>query len=330
MKKVLKVLGVIVAVVVVVCLGFVGYVEATYEHDYGSVAMPDISASTDPDVIAQGEYLVNAVAHCSACHGPADIVAGHELGPDGDLRGGFTIAAGPFGDFVPTNITPDPDTGIGSMSDGEIARVIRHGVDHQGRYSAFMALAVGRMSDEDLAAVISYIRSVPAIRNETDPTQWGFLAKALAGSFKPNDRPPIAHVPPGGISVERGEYLANGPAHCAGCHTAIDPMDGFATVGPAFSGEPVPEPDPTDPGAEFVVPNITPDPETGIMASWSEDDFVERFQGGRTFEGSKMPWDNFKRMTEDDLRSIYRYLMTVPPVKKDVGPSRRDAGWSPQ
>ena len=62
----------------------------------------------------------------------------------------------------------------------------------------------------------------------------------------------------------------------------------------------------------------------------TEDQFLGRIKTGRSFISSIMPWENFSRMTESDLRSIYRYLKSLPPVDKDTGPSYRDVGWKPK
>jgi hypothetical protein len=56
---------------------------------------------------------------------------------------------------------------------------------------------------------------------------------------------------------------------------------------------------------------------------------VARLKAGIVFQGTKMPWENFSRMTEDDMRSIYRYLRSLPPVRKVTDPSHRKAGWKP-
>jgi mono/diheme cytochrome c family protein len=136
------------------------------------------------------------------------------------------------------------------------------------------------------------------------------------------DAPP-AHVAEGEISVARGKYLAEGPAVCAGCHTPADPMAGFARSGALFSGAGEADPDPTNASQEIIAPNLTPDPETGHIALWSEDAFVARMRAGRVVKGSSMPWEAFARMTENDLRSLYRYLRTVPPVRRRIGPTVR-------
>lgn len=327
MSRAWKFAGAAAAVLVVVALGGFGYVEATYERDYSDVPEPGIRASDDPAVIERGEYVVHALAHCSACHGP-ESREGHELGPMTDLSGGYAMEAGPFGTFYPSNLSSDEETGIGAVSDGALARAIRHGVARDGRFAPFMRIAVGPMADEDLQAVISYLRTLPAIENEVPRDRWGFIAKLIAGKFEPRDGAAPEYVPGGEISVERGEYLANGPAGCIVCHTQTDPMQGFAFVGEPFSGVTVAEPDAANEGYEFAAPNLTPDPETGIITGWSEDEFVARFDAGRVYAGSVMPWENFAQMTEEDRRSIYRYLRALPPVHNNTGPSWREKGWT--
>lgn len=330
MKKPLKIVGIVLAVVLGLgVLGF-SYVQLTYERDFSYVPLPDIQASDDSAIIAQGEYLVHAVAHCSACHGPADSVEHHALGPRTQLQGGAALQAGPFGTFYPSNITSDHETGIGAVSDGVVARAVRNSVDRDGHLAAFMRVAVGPMSDEDLTAVVSYLRTLPPIENEVPDDEWGLLAKVLTGKFEPRADPPPAHVPAGGISVERGRYLVLGPAVCAACHTELDPMAGFAPANEPLSGAITPEPDVTDPDYEFVAPNLSPDPSTGVLHGWTEDQFVTRFRAGRVYAGSSMPWENFGQMTEEDLRSIFRYLQSLPPVENPAGPSRRERGWAPE
>lgn len=328
-KKILRALGGVLGLVVVVVLGFYVYVQLTYSRSFASVPLPDIKASKEPDVIQRGSYVAHAIAHCSACHGNGEAVNKHELPSNlDDLRGGYVMHAGPFGTFYPANLTPDPDTGIGKLSDAELARVIRHGVGPQGGYDPLMAFAVGPMSDEDLTAVISYLRTIPPVKSAVPKDEWGFLAKALSGKFNPRMTKAPAFVKEGGVSKERGEYLVMGPGLCDGCHTPRDPMKGFAATGPALSGAGEADPDPTDSGFEIMAPNLTPDAETGVLAKFpSATELIDRFRKvGMTAKGSPMPWDNFKRMTDDDLKSIYLYLSSVPPVKRATGPTRRPKG----
>jgi len=76
--------------------------------------------------------------------------------------------------------------------------------------------------------------------------------------------------------------------------------------------------DPEMIGYKFLTPNITPDPETGIMAEWDEDFFIERFKYGRLLPGSPMPWEAFAMMNEMELKDLYRYLMSLEPQTSNV------------
>jgi hypothetical protein len=82
----------------------------------------------------------------------------------------------------------------------------------------------------------------------------------------------------------------------------------------------------TEPGTsprKFVTPNLTPDPATGRIANWTEEIFIARARTGKGAEGSPMPWANYARMTDDDLRAIYRYLRSLPPLHNNTGDSVR-------
>jgi mono/diheme cytochrome c family protein len=131
--------------------------------------------------------------------------------------------------------------------------------------------------------------------------------------------------------VARGDYLANGPALCFGCHTPTDPAAGFTEIGVRFSGGAEPEHDVLDEKYEVLPPNLTPDPETGVLANYDEQSFVDRVRKvGAVSRGSSMPWDNFKQMTDSDLKSIFAYLRSLPPTKRFTGPGWRPKGWTPK
>lgn len=327
-RRLLRAVGMLFAVVLVLVVGFVVYVQATWRREFKGTPLPAVEASKDPEVIKRGAYVAHAIAHCSACHQPAETAKQKKLTSNlDDLRGGFAMEAGPFGTYYPANLTPDPETGIAKLSDAELGRVIRHGVAPNGELDVFMSFAVGPMADEDLVAIISYLRSIPPVKNPTQKDEWGFLAKAISSKFGPKTFTAPPFTKEGGVSVERGLYLAKGPALCFGCHSPYDIMSGFTLAGPEFSGAHEPEPDHDDQKYEVMAPNLTSDPKTGVLANVTEDAFVDRFKkGGRTVLGSPMPWENFARMTDDDLRSIYRYLRTVPPASRATGPTRRLRG----
>ncbi|HMA43118.1 MAG TPA: c-type cytochrome [Gemmatimonadales bacterium] len=284
--------------------------------------LPAIRASTDSAVIARGRYLVYGPAHCAYCHNAAETVAALDRGEQPPLAGGFVFHL-PVGTFRAPNLTPDSATGIGRLSDGAIARVLRFGVLPGGR-AAVPFMAAQDLSDADLLAIVSFLRSQPPVRRAVRPHDINLLGKAvLAFVIKPigpTGTPP-AESPPPGPTVERGAYLVRVVAECTGCHTQRSQVDGSYTGPLLAGGSPIDAEGP--PGFVAVPPNLTPDPRTGRIAAWSEDQFVARFRQGKLIPQSPMPWGAFSRMTDDDLRAIYRYLRTVPPVVRDAGPSLR-------
>ena len=161
MRRALQILGWVVAGLAVVAVSAFGYVQATWDRDFSAVVPPSIQASTDSAVIARGEYLVRAVAHCSHCHAVNSDRDGGIMGP---LTGGFEIDAGPFGQYRAANLTADSATGLGAVSDGLIARSLRSGITRQGRAAPIMMTSVGPMADQDLAAIVSYLRTQAAGR----------------------------------------------------------------------------------------------------------------------------------------------------------------------
>ena len=290
--------------------------DRTFEAPY-----PAITATTDSAVIARGRYLAYGPAHCAACHvAPADSAA-LGSGQQPPLSGGYAFHIPPGTFYVP-NLTPDSATGIGRRSDGELARMLRHSVRADGR-SAVPFMESQDASDEDLVALISFLRSQPAVRHEVPAHKLSLLGKAVM-SFMITPVGPKATPPattPTEVGVARGAYMANGLASCVGCHTERSMATG-AFTGPAFAGG-APMEIPGDPTRELVPPNLTPDSATGRIASWTEDAFVARFRAGGAIPDSPMPWSFFGRTSDEDLRSIYRYLQSLAPVHRETGPSIR-------
>jgi mono/diheme cytochrome c family protein len=323
LKKGLKLLGYLVGALVAIVAVAAIYFSARLPRTFPDVPTPAISASTDPAVIARGEYLFHAVAHCTACHDP-DIrtVA---PGDKGVPKGGYEWKMGPLGTIRSANITMDEATGVGKWSDGDLARVIKHGVrpDHR---AAIMMFGVGPMADEDITALVSYVRTIEPVSNAVAPHEIGVMGKVLfstAMKFFASPKMEMApppFVPEGGASVERGKYLAEGPAMCFGCHSEFD-GEGF--VGQMFCGNPQSWPDPDHPEYEVFAPNLTPHPEHGAIAKLSEDEFLARIRAPRMYKASPMAWENVREMTDDDLRSIFRYLMSMPACEGNYSPTYR-------
>ena len=111
--------------------------------------------------------------------------------------------------------------------------------------------------------------------------------------------------------MEYGKYLANNVANCAGCHTKRSMRTGEALGEPFAGGMELPSHAPG--GGTYVSVNLTPDPTSGHIYAWTEEQFLARFRHA-VETPSPMPWGAFKTMTDEDLRALYRYLRSLPPV----------------
>lgn len=292
---------------------------AARQHRTFDAPAPAIHASRDPAVIERGRYLALGAAHCVECHGAerADGAA-----PSSALSGGHEFHL-PLGTVRVPNITPDAETGIGRYRDEDIARMLRYGVRPNGEV-VLPFMPFSELSDADLTALISFLRSEPPVRHAVPPHEvnvLGKLVKAFVLAPKGPSRPPVADVPRA-VTAEYGRYLANSVGNCVACHTKLDMRTG-ELVGPHFAGGAV-HPSTSDPARSFVTPNLTPDPRWGWLNGWSEDAFVARFRAGRVHEGSPMPWEAFARIDESDARALYRYLRSLPAAPG--GPDPKDPG----
>jgi mono/diheme cytochrome c family protein len=305
MKKILKRLAIGVAVFLVLGTATVAIAVVLRENRTFDAPYPEIHASSDPAVIERGRYLVTGPAHCIECHGAVgdESVERH-------LVGGLAFDL-PIGTVYARNITPDRETGIGKYTDPQIARVLRYGVHPSGR-AVLPFMPFHDMTDEDLTAVISYLRSRPAIDHYVPASDFNMLGRAAKAFLLEPTGPtvPVRARIERGPTVEYGAYLANSIANCNGWHTRRNLRTG-AQKGVSFAGGMTVESHTT--GATFVTPNLTPDPKTGHIYAWSEDAFVARFKSG-VATGSPMPWKTFSRMTEDDLRALYQYFRSLPPA----------------
>jgi mono/diheme cytochrome c family protein len=316
-KKILKFLGGAAAVLAGLALILVIVVLVRADRRFDA-PYPEIRASNDPKLIARGASIVYGPGHCVNCHttnAESKLVAKGAVLP---LAGGHEFRL-PLGTVRTPNLTPDPETGIGRRTDAEIARVLRYSVMPDGR-AALPFMEYHNLSDEDLTALISFLRAQKPVRREVRPHYFNLIGKAvLAFAIKPigpKSTPPKT-TPPEAPTVERGAYVATAVATCAECHTKRNPIDGsFVTA--RFSG-----------GMEFrvpksnkviVSPNLTPS-KYGRITSWSEEQFVGRFGAGVGIPHTHMPWRQFQRMSETDVRAVYRYLRTLPPSDHNPGPS---------
>lgn len=330
MKKVLKIVGFVglgLAGLVAVAVAYAG-LTGSGRLQFPDTATPPLKAVSDPAVIEQGRYLVHGPAHCSQCHS-TDERNHPEKVKDTPLRGGLSFAMGPLGTRYAANLTPH-ETGLGKLSDEQLARTIRTGVLHNGEISFFMRLAAANPSEEDTVAIISYLRSLEPVANPVPEGQWYLFGKVLMTyafpKLEPRQGPAPKHVPPSDTpSIDRGKYLANDLMKCIDCHSKVDMSKSFDAIEPLGGGS---NPDPShgdDQDMEYVAPNLTSHA-TGITGRLDEAAFVARLRAGRAFKSSIMPWESFAAATDADLKSVYMYLKSLPPVDNDVGATYRKKG----
>lgn len=249
--------------------------------------VPDLKVESTPEQIARGEYL--AAIACLGCHG--------ENGTDEmPLSGGFDLSAEvalPIGQMISQNITPGGI--LKKRSDGELFRVLRYGYNGDNQISAVMSsLPYREMSDEDLIAIIAYLRSLEPVETIGERgSRLNYLAAVLVGAGMIPLREPIHGVvtaPPRGETAEYGKYVATF-GDCRNCH------------GPDMTGTP----------PSVLVPEGYPNPRP-IVATWTLDQFKLTMRTGLRPTGLalNMPWKNASHMDDQDLAALYAYLRATP------------------
>lgn len=282
---------------------------------------PDVKAPSTPEAIERGRYLAHHVAVCMGCHSEID-----ETKPGEPIVAGRTGSGRDFGEMPgfpgrmrAPNLTPDPETGLGKVSDGSILRAIREGIGHDGHVLfPFMPYATyaKALSDTDALAIIAYLRSLPPIRNQLAPSSVTFPVSMFVRALPR----PVTASPPAPPAAEdlvaRGNWLLT-VGNCHDCH------DGFNSRRESIPGQEL------SGGAEFPMPggrgslfapNITSDRATGIGA-YTDEDLMRVFNQGIGKSGRvlyAMPWTYYAGMVEADKRALVAALRQVPAVAKVV------------
>lgn len=255
------------------------------------VPVPRVEAPDTPETIARGRHIAHSVGGCGTrdCHGS-------------DLGGGAAIEMGPVATFVGPNITSGGT--IATYGDGELLRLLTHGVRKDGTSVPFMPVQdFAWLPDEDLLAVIAYLRSVPEVERVTPESEIGLLGKILDGMGKivldvatHLEQHPREIAPPPEPTAKYGAHLAK---LCFGCH------------GENLSGGPIP-------GApsDLAVPsNLTPH-ETGL-AGQSYAYFDRFLATGNKKDGTPvdpfMPLEALRAMDEVERKALWAYLEQLPP-----------------
>jgi len=274
-----------------------------------------------PQRLERGRYLVESVSACFACHttyDPKDPVRSFAAATN--KGGGGSLAAEGLPWLNAPNITPDRETGAGDWTDDMFARAIREGIGHDGRalFPVMPYQNYRNYSDEDVASIVVYLRSIPAVSNRVAKSEIPFPLSRLINTVpEPLDAP--VPEPDTSTRLKRGEYMIR-VADCSGCHTprgdkgAPIPGMGYAGGNPFEDGR----------GGSVTPANLTPDA-TGI-SYYDESLFVEALRTGHVKArklSPHMPWWVYRNMTDEDLKSIYAYLRTLEPVEHRVDNTER-------
>jgi len=263
--------------------------------------------------MSPGEYIYRA-SSCYGCHTD-------EKGGGQPLAGGRALKTD-FGTFYSPNITPDPETGIGKWSEQDFFRALREGVSPSGDhlYPAFPYPSYTKLTDDDLRALWAFLKTQPPVKRANRPHDLKFFARArtFVATWKALYFTPGAYRtdPAHSASWNRGAYLAEAAAHCGECHTPRNLLGGVKQD-LRYAG--------TREGPEgSVIPNITPDRNTGI-GKWSQGDLVTYLEMGLEPGGdsagdmmAEVIDNGLRYLKKEDLQAIAEYIRSLPPVEHAV------------
>ncbi|MFL5297828.1 MAG: cytochrome c [Phenylobacterium sp.] len=267
----------------------------------------ELAAGYHPD-LANGETMFTA-GNCSACHATPGQSDRTKLG------GGLKLKS-PFGTFTTPNISSDPKFGIGGWSELEFLNAMKRGTGRHGEhlYPAFPYPAYSVMKTADVRDLFAYLKTLPAVAAPTAPHELKFpySLRPAVGFWKllyfhPKEFQPD---PKRSAAWNRGAYLAEGPAHCAECHTPRNGLGG-AELGQLYAGAAN-----LEKGGRFAS-NITPHKD-GI-GDWSEQDIADFLKSGtdKCFNeptGMREVIASTSHLSDADLAAIAAYIHALPPI----------------
>jgi hypothetical protein len=313
--KWLKRIGMVLGGLVVLVLALAAYMEMKPAN--ARALDPNKKFEATAARLDRGRYLVEGPLDClHGCHSERDWTT-HGAPPIEAMKGaGWDVPAAENhmpGKVFARNITPDVETGAGGFPDDALARAIREGVGNDGRALFMMPWpAFKNLSDEDLASVVVYIRTLKPVKKVREKTE---IIIPVRWFMKGMTEPITSPVPQPDLSdpVKRGKYLTD-IAGCSGCHTPVNERHEFLP-GMDWAG-----------GQEFrgawgLTRSANLTPHASGIAHYDEALFIRTMRtgniGGRRLSPI-MPWNSFRTMTDDDLKSIWAFLRTVKPVANDV------------
>ena len=270
-----------------------------------------IAAADTP--VERGGYLVNTIGACSNCHTPRLPPPGGGPNLERRLSGGFQTFNEPFFTVKGSNLTPDRDTGLGAWTDADIKRALTEGVRPNGvplamvmPYSFLRVLTVS-----DLDAVVAYLRTLPAIRNEVQLPVYkvAMPSPPYPGAEQPMTEDELKNP------VKHGFYLAS-LAHCMACHSRTsedvpaDFKNAWGKGGRVFKG----------PFGESTAANISQHKEKGL-GTWSDADIRRALTEGTSKDGHKLkpPMIDYvayyKTWKDSEIDALIAWLRTIPPIE---------------
>jgi len=269
-----------------------------------SIAVAPFARAADPALIAHGKYLATA-GDCEACH----------TAPNGKPFAGGLYMNTPFGPISTPNITPDPATGIGKITDEQFYKVFHNGIGMQGEhlYPVMPYPWYTKVTRDDVMAIKAYLFSLPPVNAPRKPNKLAFPFNVRAaligwdavflktGTFKPD--------PTKSPQINRGAYLVQGLEHCGECHNGNN-MLGDTAMAESLRGGPI---------DKWYAPNITSDKAEGI-GKYSDATIYQYLKTGSApgmgvvvGPMAQTMHESLGKLTDDDLHDIVLYLKSTPP-----------------
>jgi len=284
-------LGLIILLVIALA-GVYGVSDAAIGRNWNDVAAAPLVVNRNTAAVERGRHMGVAITKCVACHMPG-------------LAGGVMIDDGGFGRIFASNLTAGEGGVLGTYTDARLGRAIRNGIAADGRPLLFMpAHEFHPLSDDDVTALIAWIRSLPPADNVLPRSEAGIVARVLYVTGRLPDLLPVERIhheavrpapPLPAGTAEYGRYLAV-IGGCIGCH------------GPGLSGGRIPG---TPPDVKPAT-NLTPT----AIGDWSERDFFTAMREGKRPDGSTidafMPWQLAGQMNDVEMLALWKYLAAIP------------------
>ena len=298
MAKAFRILGIILGILTLMISSLVAFafiqsearLNKVYNKPNDALAIP-----TDVDVVASGKHIFQ-FRGCQSCHGD-------------QLEGKVYLSDPAIGEVITANLTSG-EGGLGAQySDQDWINAIRYGIRKDGRPLLFMpSTEFYTMSDGDLAAVIAYIKSVPAVDHTQNPSQLSLLGRVLMTfikelTFIPTELVPVGETRPTAPAKEAnaayGEYLTYSCKVCHGMGMSGGKIPGFPSDWP-------------------IAPNLTMG-EGSRLPQMGYEGFANVLRTGMTADGhlispKYMPWTSYKFMDETEMRATWEYLVSLPPT----------------